>query len=154
MRTPYLQWNNLQESSIKFSFLTHFHYRNKVSLKDTYIDALNRNLEANLEIKKTPGKQQRNFKIALVFLNRKGTWSVLLGVHSKDCFICEYKTTAVYSSSKKHCTLWYATNNEACKVVEAHFNDVRYFFDGTRRLNQIQFSTRPTQIPSCTRWCW
>ena len=54
-------------------------------------------------------------------------------------FICEYKTTVVYSNPATYQKLQneYIINNEPCKVVEAKLNGKRYWFDATRRLNQF-----------------
>ena len=63
-------------------------------------------------------------------------------------FVCEYKTTGVYTKnihSKRE--LEYGLNNESSSCVEVKINGKQKYFDGTRRFNQfgrfINHSTSP-----------
>ena len=70
----------------------------------------------------------------------------------KGTFICEYKTTGVYSKKEhQRREMEYYFNEEIVATVEAKVDGRVMFFDGTRRLNQfgslINHSTRPNCKP-------
>ena len=70
----------------------------------------------------------------------------------KGTFICEYKTTGVYSKKEhQRQEMEYYFNEEIVATVEAKVDGRVMFFDGTRRLNQfgslINHSTRPNCKP-------
>lgn len=53
-------------------------------------------------------------------------------------FICEYKTTSVYSTQQyKMHELEYKQEEEICASFEAKVNSKTMHFDGTRRYNQF-----------------
>ena len=108
-------------------------------MKEIAIDALNRGLEAPLEIRmcKEKGKIDK-FPLLMIIVLGKGRGVFALQNIPEGSFICEYKTTGVYSTQQyKLRELEYKQEEEICASVEAKVNSKTMHFDGTRRYNQF-----------------
>ena len=116
--------------------------RNVLSLKEKCIDSLNRSLEAPLKVEEclNPGKIAAKYIFNIHFYkSEKGRGLFATSMIPANEFICEYKTTDVYSSKKRRSEREkeYSVNDEGVRVIEAKFNSKTYYFDATRRLNQF-----------------
>lgn len=66
-------------------------------------------------------------------------------------FVCEYKTSVVYSNKSTYTQYQkeYNINNEGARVVECKHDSKKYYFDATRRVNQFGVYANHSTAPNC-----
>lgn len=128
-------------------------FRHVITPKEMALSALARGLEAPLEIRfcKEKGRFVLFIQLFIIFLG-KGRGVFALQKIPAGSFICEYKTTGVYSTRVfKTRELEYKNNEEVSASVEAKVDGKILHFDGTRRFNQfgsfINHSINPNVKP-------
>ena len=93
-----------------------------LTIKEIVIDGLTRDLNAPVDVRNTEGKGRGVFATTTI---------------PKHTYVCEYKTTGVYTK-EQHMKRYQemAANDEVCAVVEYKVGRSTLFFDATRRINQ------------------